>query len=165
MNYKTIRVLSEAIELATAVVAERDALEAEVKRLKACLFQAQNAAIDLADRAAPAQPVPAAEQMPVAFMESPHGAIRANPAFKWTAPQSVHWSIPLYVSTAASAEWRAEAERLMSLLASAWYYGGWKAETYNEREMQKILESRGWWPIENEAALMAHLDKAAEGKR
>ena len=43
-------------------------------------------------RAALEQP----EQEPVAWIESPHGAIRANPLYRMTAPQSLAWSIPLY---------------------------------------------------------------------
>jgi hypothetical protein len=40
---------------------------------------------------------PAPQPEPVAFMESPYGAIRANPLYKWTLPpQTVAWSIPLY---------------------------------------------------------------------
>jgi len=33
---------------------------------------------------------------PVAWVESPHGAIRANPLYKIPVPQSATWSIPLY---------------------------------------------------------------------
>lgn len=62
----------------------------------------------------------------------------------------------------------AEAERLRVLalcLSSSWYYGGWKAETGNEREMQEILESLGYWPttgvqlVEHRAALDAARQK------
>lgn len=35
---------------------------------------------------------------PVAWVESPHGAIRANPLHKIPVPQSVTWSIPLYAA-------------------------------------------------------------------
>jgi hypothetical protein len=34
---------------------------------------------------------------PVAWIESPHGAIRRNPAFRLTGPQSLSWSLPLYL--------------------------------------------------------------------
>lgn len=37
-------------------------------------------------------------------------------------------------------------ERLAQLLASAWHYGSWKAETINEREMQSLMERLGFWP-------------------
>ncbi|MES3028552.1 MAG: hypothetical protein V4820_11940 [Pseudomonadota bacterium] len=47
---------------------------------------------------------------------------------------------------------------LFPLLASSWFYGGWKAETRNERRMQDIMTREGWWPIESEAALIAKLD-------
>jgi hypothetical protein len=36
------------------------------------------------------------EQEPVGWLESPHGAFRANLLYRMTAPQSVAWSIPLY---------------------------------------------------------------------
>lgn len=46
-------------------------------------------------RAALAEP----EQEPVAWMESPHGAIRANPLYKHTfSSQLLHWQIPLYTT-------------------------------------------------------------------
>jgi hypothetical protein len=48
------------------------------------------------------------------------------------------------------------------LLASAWFYGEWIAETYNEREIQKIMERQGWWPFESESNLMTALS-ATEG--
>jgi hypothetical protein len=48
------------------------------------------------------------------------------------------------------------------LLASAWFYGEWIAETYNEREIQKIMERQGWWPFEYESDLMTALS-ATEG--
>ena len=37
-------------------------------------------------------------EKPVAWVESPHGAIRANPLHKIPVPQSVTWSIPLYAA-------------------------------------------------------------------
>lgn len=40
--------------------------------------------------------VPQAE--PVAWIEGPHGAIRANPLHQFKGPQSVAWSIPLYAN-------------------------------------------------------------------
>ena len=46
--------------------------------------------------------VPAAQAEPVepvAWIESPHGAIRSNPNHKFTFPsQLLHWQIPLYTS-------------------------------------------------------------------
>ena len=36
-------------------------------------------------------------------------------------------------------------EQLASLLQSAWTNGDWKAETYNEREMEKIMVELGYW--------------------
>ena len=40
------------------------------------------------------------------------------------------------------------------LLASAWFYGDWVAETCCERDMQKIMERQGWWPFESESDLI-----------
>jgi hypothetical protein len=40
----------------------------------------------------PAEP----EQEPVAWIESPRGAIRANSLYRITGPQSLAWSIPLF---------------------------------------------------------------------
>ena len=48
----------------------------------------------LREMADPEQP----EQEPVAWIESPHGTIRANPLYRINAPQSVAWSIPLYTA-------------------------------------------------------------------
>jgi len=65
------------------------------------------------------------------------------------------------------AKYKEDAERLQemfSLLASAWFYGGWKAETANEREMQRIMTAAGWWPIENEDELIAKIDRARSAK-
>lgn len=31
-------------------------------------------------------------------------------------------------------------------MSAAMYYGGWKAETLNERELQAYMESAGYWP-------------------
>jgi hypothetical protein len=52
-------------------------------------------------RAALEQP----KQEPVAWVESPHGAIRANPLYRITAPQSLAWSIPLFTHPPRR-EWR-----------------------------------------------------------
>ena len=39
------------------------------------------------------------QQEPVAWMEAPYGAIRANPLYKLLVPQSTAWSIPLYTAS------------------------------------------------------------------
>ena len=39
-----------------------------------------------------------------------------------------------------------QLRKLAGLLQSAWYNGNWKAETYNEREMEKIMTEQGYWP-------------------
>jgi hypothetical protein len=57
------------------------------------------------------------EPYPVAWMESPHGAIRANPLYQITVPQSLVWSIPLYTHLpAASPEPDAIAAKYNELL-------------------------------------------------
>jgi hypothetical protein len=38
----------------------------------------------------------AQKREPVAWIESPHGEIKANPLYKINAPQSLEWKIPLY---------------------------------------------------------------------
>ena len=40
-----------------------------------------------------------------------------------------------------------QLRKLAALLQSAWYHGEWKAETVNEREMEKIMGERGYWPV------------------
>jgi len=40
----------------------------------------------------------------------------------------------------------AKLKQMYELLASAWFYGNWKAETHNERLMQKLMEDAGYWP-------------------
>jgi hypothetical protein len=39
-----------------------------------------------------------------------------------------------------------QLRKLAGLLQSAWHNGNWKAETYNEREMEKIMTEQGYWP-------------------
>ena len=40
------------------------------------------------------------KQQPVGWMESPHGAIRANPNYRLNFPsQLLHWQIPLYTAS------------------------------------------------------------------
>lgn len=40
----------------------------------------------------------------------------------------------------------AKANELRRLLAATWFYGGWVAETYNEREMERNMREAGFWP-------------------
>ena len=49
----------------------------------------------------------------------------------------------------------AERDELCKSLASAWYYGNWKAETANERYMQTLMENVGWWPVTEEQLIAA----------
>lgn len=70
----------------------------------------------------------AERQEPVAWIEGPHGALRANPDYRFQGPQAVAWSFPLYLHAApADAEYwhriaderAAEIVRLMSAPADA----------------------------------------------
>jgi hypothetical protein len=45
------------------------------------------------------------EREPVGWLESPHGAFRANLLYRMTAPQSIAWSIPVYI-TLPRREWQ-----------------------------------------------------------
>lgn len=40
-------------------------------------------------------------------------------------------------------------EELAEKLSQAWFYGDWKAETANEREMEVIMRKLGYWPRPN----------------
>jgi hypothetical protein len=82
-----------------AALAEPDAI---------CSAKDNEAALErVANRVKPGQvkgllPEPEQKPEPVAWMESPHGAIRANPLYRITAPQSLAWSIPLYTHLPAA---------------------------------------------------------------
>ena len=44
---------------------------------------------------------PEPKQEPVAWMESPHGAVRVNPLYRFTAgTQTLKWALPLYLHPA-----------------------------------------------------------------
>ncbi len=52
------------------------------------------------------------EPYPVAWMEAPHGAIRANPLYRIYLPSSLlAWSIPLYIHPPKARDWAADAIR------------------------------------------------------
>jgi hypothetical protein len=38
---------------------------------------------------------------PVGWLDAPHGAFRANPAFRLSGPQSLNWSLPVYLAAPA----------------------------------------------------------------
>lgn len=40
-------------------------------------------------------------------------------------------------------------ENLAEKLSQSWFYGEWKAETANEREMEVIMRRLGYWPRPN----------------
>ena len=40
-----------------------------------------------------------------------------------------------------------QLRKLAALLQSAWFYGEFKAETPNEREMKAIMNEQGLWPV------------------
>ena len=54
-------------------------------------------------------------------------------------------------------EQRDRLAEIYPLLAAAWFYGSWKAETFNERKMQEIMEREKWWPWESEDKLLEAL--------
>jgi hypothetical protein len=58
---------------------------------------------------------------------------------------------------AAVTEQRNRLAEIYPLLAAAWFYGSWKAETFNERKMQEIMEREKWWPWESEDKLLEAL--------
>jgi hypothetical protein len=58
-------------------------------------------------------------------------------------------NLTIEIATETVEKLKAENEKLRqmyALLASAWFYGGWRAETHNERLMQKLMEEAGYWP-------------------
>lgn len=76
------------------------------------------------------------------------------------------WNTAMNASDRTTSEWRrackqAEAERdelkrhaeLLPILASVWFFGDFKAETFHERLMQTIMESAGLWPIADDRDL------------
>jgi len=54
-------------------------------------------------------------------------------------------------------EQRDRLAEIYPLLAAAWFYGSWKAETFNERKMQETMEREKWWPWESEDKLLEAL--------
>jgi hypothetical protein len=58
------------------------------------------------------EPEPEPEPYPVAWMEAPHGAIRANPLYRiYLPPSLLAWSIPLYTHPPKARDWAAAAIR------------------------------------------------------
>ena len=78
-----------------------------VKQLKHRSSQTVEAEEALRTALAAEQPKPE----PVAWMESPHGAIRANPNYRLNFPsQLLHWQIPLYTAPPDAEALRRDAE-------------------------------------------------------
>ena len=77
----------------------------------------------------------AQQDEPVAWMEPPHGAIRANPNYKFTFPsQLLHWQIPLYTAPPQrQPQTIDEAMRLPRAMAQA-YEAGYNAGAAAERK-------------------------------
>ena len=48
-------------------------------------------------------------------------------------------------------------KRIVSLLASIWFYGEFESETPNEKELQELMERLGFWPFENEDDLITKI--------
>jgi hypothetical protein len=77
---------------------------------------------------------------PVAWIESPHGAIRANPLYRMTAPQSLAWNIPLYTHPPRR-EWQG----------------------LTEEEINELPGVKGvWWPASVSAAVLRVIRAADE---
>jgi hypothetical protein len=84
---------------------------------------------------------------------------------------------PVRIAAALAARLRdAEAEnaRLQTIahrLAQCWMYGGWKADTKNERDIEAAMRAIGWWPIpgetliERENWVAARAQEARDGTR
>ena len=85
------------ITLPRAVVEQAlEAMDREIdtRRCKASTLRAM-----IALRAALAQQAEPVEQMPVGWLESPHGAFRAHPLYKMQFPsQLLQWQIALYTA-------------------------------------------------------------------
>jgi hypothetical protein len=103
---------------------------------------------------------PPAKPEPVAWMESPHGAIRANPLYRITAPQSVAWSIPLYTHPPAAA--KPEPVHPGYIIGSHWLETAYSRIAAGEAEAEvltEVLGARGWAkrePATVEQVIAAH---------
>jgi hypothetical protein len=87
----------------------------------------------------------AAKPEPVAWMEPPHGAIRANPLYRITAPQSLAWSIPLYAAPPAAA--KPEPTHPGYVIGSHWLETAYSRIAAGESEadvLTEVLGARGW---------------------
>ena len=79
-------------------------------------------------------------------------------AVKWNPGNKVvqcHNCGHVYTALTAQQPQQEAVAEILPLLASAWFYGGWKAETANERRMQEIMTKAGYWPIESEDHLLS----------
>ena len=90
-------------------------------------------------RAALEQP----EQEPVAWIESPHGAIRRNTLYRITAPQSLAWSIPLYAHPPRR-EWQSlTPEEVMQMTRAECVDMRWPSTALNiARDIEAALKER-----------------------
>lgn len=61
-------------------------------------------------------------------------------------------------SDARLQEQRQDALTAYRVLASIWFHGDFKAETFNERWLQSLMERNGWWPFANEAELLRRIE-------
>ncbi len=87
---------------------------------------------------------PDAKPEPVAWMESPHGAIRANPLYRITAPQSLAWSIPLYTHLPAALP---EPVHPGYIIGAHWLETAYSRIAAGEAEadvLAEVLGERGW---------------------
>lgn len=68
------------------------------KQIEALQEQIKRADMEKALAVAQERERPEPTTGPVAWMEAPYGAIRANLLYRWTAPQTLAWSLPLYAA-------------------------------------------------------------------
>lgn len=45
-------------------------------------------------------------------------------------------------------------ETLAKVLAKTWFYGGWRADTINEKVLQTLMEDLGYYPFKDESDLI-----------
>ena len=93
-----------------------------------------------------------AAAQPVAWMKSPHGAIHANSAYRWTAPQSVTWSIPLYPAPPAPAsEPQAAAARdVLAERARQVSQEGWTPEHDDQHDGMELAFAASCYAVADE---------------
>jgi hypothetical protein len=89
---------------------------------------------------------------PVGWLDGPHGAFRANPSVRVEGPQSLKWSLPVYLAQPESTQ---PPKRI-----------AWVHVVDGKREV--IWEDVSWFGLENGAGLYvlpAAIDAAMQGEQ